>query len=277
MYPDSVSHKAQQLEQLVRETAAFIRTSFGKVRQDQIEIKELNSLVSYVDKKAEELLVQGLLQIIPDSVFITEENTVEQEHGEEVWIIDPLDGTTNFLYGIPHFSISVALKVRDEIILGVVFDVMREESFMAFANNGAFLNGKRIFVRNNNRMDEAVIATGFPYKRVEARIPFSDILNYFLTKVRAIRRMGSAALDLAYVAAGRMDAYYECCLNPWDVAAGILLVKEAGGVVSDFKGETDCEDGEQVIAGTAKIHEAVLSGIQEKLSDYRTSKRFGLY
>jgi myo-inositol-1(or 4)-monophosphatase len=266
MYPASVSHFASQIESIVAETAAFIRSAFGKVNQDEIEVKELNSLVSFVDKNAEEMLVSKLSALLPNSTFITEEQTVAQQKSEQVWIIDPLDGTTNFLYGIPHFSISVALQEHGVLKTGIVYDVMRKECFMAFANKGAFLNGEKINVSANTTLKAAVLATGFPYKRVDIRLPFGDILNYFLKEVRAIRRMGSAALDLAYVACGRFDGYYECCLNPWDVAAGILLVQEAGGAISDFKGGSDFSDGEQIIAASKHMHPEILSGVKAKLA-----------
>lgn len=263
MYPGIISHFAHQLEQIILETADFIRSTFGRVKQHEIETKELNSLVSYVDKKAEEILVSKLAELIPASTFITEESTVAQQKSDQIWIIDPLDGTTNFLYGIPHFSISVALMEKGVLKAGVVFDVMREECFMAFANLGAYLNREQIYISPRTQLNEAVLATGFPYNRIVVRKQMARIFILFLSEVRAIRRMGSAALDLAYVAAGRFDGYYECCLNTWDVAAGILLVKEAGGTVSDFTGGIDYADGAQIIAGTKIIHEKMLSGIRE--------------
>ena len=250
-----------KLNKICTEVGVFIASSFGKIGTSDAEVKELNSLVSIVDKTAEEMLVERCSSLIPNSTFLTEEGTINQLFSDVQWIIDPLDGTTNFLYGIPHFSISVALVLDGIISVGAVYDVMRKEAFSAYKNGGSFLNGQSIMVSDKKEPEEAVLATGFPYRRVDHRVPFVQILSFFLQRVRAIRRMGSAALDLAYVASGRFDGYYECCLNPWDVAAGILLVEEAGGTVSDFNGGKELTAiGEEIIATNTNIHDFILSG-----------------
>lgn len=250
-------------EQLIRQTGAFIRKELGTVDSDDIETKAMNSLVSYVDKEAEAMLVKGLSELIPNCGFITEEDTEDDTSKKAIWIIDPLDGTTNFLRQIPHFSVSVALEVDGIVELGFVYNIMLDEMFSAGREHGAFMNGKPMKVSPTKVFSEAIIATGFPYEKKETA-PFVDVVRELMITSRGLRRFGSAALDLAYVACGRFDAYYECCLNRWDVAAGILIVQEAGGKVTDFSGENNYHDGKQVIATNSKVHEP----LQEIISNY---------
>lgn len=250
---------------LSSEVSAFIRAHVNKVSEGDIEAKEKHSLVTYVDKTAEEMLVKGLSTILPNAGFITEEGTVDQSQEGLHWIIDPLDGTTNFIYKIPHFSISIALYNGKEALIGVVEEVNSQEQFSAIKNGGAFLDGKRIFVSARKRFDEAVIATGFPYRKdFEAENLFA-VMAYILEHGRGIRRMGSAALDLTYVAIGRLDAYYEASLNPWDVAAGALIVQEAGGIVSDFSAGSNYHDGNQIIACAPQHFDLLQQVITENL------------
>lgn len=247
---------------LVRNTGLFIKSELGRVSNAQIETKALNSLVSYVDKKAEEILVSGLSSLIPDSGFVTEEDTVDDLSKDYIWIIDPLDGTTNFLRQIPHFSVSVALQINGEIILGFVYNIMLDEMFSAGKGFGAFMNNQPINVSETNNFSEAIIATGFPYE-VQNEQFLAKVIQKIMLDARGIRRFGSAALDLAYVAIGRFDAYYECCLNPWDVAAGILIVQEAGGIVTDYSGGNNYENGKEIIASTPKVLPKLLNIIRE--------------
>lgn len=243
---------------IVKKTGKFILKELGKVERGHVEDKALNSLVSYVDKEAEKMLVEGLQQILPSSTFITEENTVANRKSYQTWIIDPLDGTTNFLHGIPHFSVSVALMVDEILQIGIVYAPCLDECFYAGKGIGSFLNGQPIQVSANTLLSASLIATGFPYDnaaQVERILVFIRILK---PQTRGIRRFGSAALDLAYTAVGRFDAYFEDCLNAWDVAAGILIVQEAGGKVSDAQGGDDYLFGGNVLAATPKIHEKLL-------------------
>ncbi len=243
---------------IVKKTGKFILKELGKVERGHVEDKALNSLVSYVDKEAEKMLVEGLQQILPSSTFITEENTVANRKSYQTWIIDPLDGTTNFLHGVPHFSVSVALMVDEILQIGIVYAPCLDECFYAGKGIGAFLNGQPIQVSANTLLSASLIATGFPYDnaaQVERILVFIRILK---PQTRGIRRFGSAALDLAYTAVGRFDAYFEDCLNAWDVAAGILIVQEAGGKVSDAQGGDDYLFGGNVLAATPKIHEKLL-------------------
>ena len=243
------------------EAADFIRSQAGKVEVGEIEIKSRNSLVSFVDKQAEKILVMGLERIIGEAGFITEEETVTQQKSEYTWIIDPLDGTTNFLQQIPVYAVSIGLMHGDQLILGVVSDVERNETFYAWKGGGAWCNGLPIRVSDRLDIADAVVATGFPYASRDVLPQLTSVFEYFLKNARGMRRLGSAAIDLAYVACGRFDAYYETTLNPWDIAGGIILVEEAGGIVSDFSGKSDMLENGQVIAAPARLHQSVLDNI----------------
>ena len=249
---------------IVAETSSYIGKEMLLVSYDDVEEKELNSLVSYVDKNAEKQLVENLGKLLPEAGFVTEEDTIDEKGKAWTWIIDPLDGTTNFLHQIPHFCVSVALMHNDELVLGIVHDVIRGEQFYAIKGQGAFMNGKSISVSKYNSIDKVLVATGFPYRNdydVEASFA---ILKEFLIKTRGIRRLGSAALDLCYVAIGRIGGYYEGMLNAWDIAAGALIVQEAGGKVSNFSGkDTFLWEGE-ILASAAQFHQPFLSIIQGK-------------
>ena len=254
-----------RIKHIVLEAGKFVREHFGKVSQAQIEIKDKNSLVSFVDIEAEKLLVSGLSKIIPDTGFITEEKTTEVTNNPLNWIIDPLDGTTNFLKGIPAFSISVALRENDETILGVVYHIMSDDLFYAIKDQGAFLNDQPIHVSENVPFNEAMIATGFPYKKFDPNSQMFSVLHDILSEARGMRRIGSAAIDLAYTAAGIFDGYYEAKLNSWDLAAGILLVEEAGGKVCDFNGKQDMLNSGNIIAGNVEVYQRIVEIIQKRI------------
>lgn len=254
------------LEQLTRhanaavlEVAEFLRREASRVQPGQIEEKHLNGLVSYVDRSAEEMLVERLGKLLPEAAFITEEETVEQRKSADLcWIIDPLDGTTNYLYGLPHYSISVALQAGGELLSGIVLHVPHNELFFAWQNGGAWCNDQPIRVSRRNTMRQALVATGFPYhnfSRVEA---WMQVLRTLLAEGRAVRRYGSAALDLAYVACGRFDIFFEYGLNAWDVAGGALLVQEAGGRVGDFRGGPDFIHGGEMLACNPEVYDDML-------------------
>lgn len=248
---------------LCLEVGDFLIAELDKVSNSDIEIKDVNSLVSYVDKKAEEQLVVGLSIILPDSGFQTEEDTKDDLNKEYTWIIDPLDGTNNYLHQIPHFAISIALEHEGEVLLGIVYDPVKKECFSAIKGNGAFLNGRPIHVSEIKTIEEAILATGFPYTNDYSTQNYVNILIHWLTNSRGIRRLGSAALDLVYVACGRFDFYYEAFLNPWDVKAGILIVREAGGKVSDFLGSEQNLNGTQTVSTNSHLHWMVLNTIQK--------------
>lgn len=247
----------------VTEVAAeFIRSEAGKVQREQIEIKSRNSLVSYVDKHAEKILVEGLAKLLTDAGFITEEGTVTQKTSEYTWVIDPLDGTTNFLHQIPVYSISIGLLHDDQILLGVVCDIEHRETFYAWKGGGAWCNGHQIHVSQRSIIEDSLVATGFPYSSKDVLPQLTQVFGFFLKHARGIRRLGSAAIDLAYVACGRFDTYYETTLNPWDIAGGIILVQEAGGIVTDFEGNSDMLQNGQVIAAPQTLHATVTEKIK---------------
>ncbi len=254
-------HIQREVIQLVKEVGYFIRQeakNFDKLTHT--EFKGKNNLVSYVDKQAERLLVDKLKEIFPPAGFIAEEGTGEQAVGGYNWVIDPLDGTTNFIHGIPVFSISIALiNPEEDVLVGVVFEINRQECFYATKGGGAWLDGKRIAISTTEKLSESLIATGFPYHHKNLK-GYLDLLFDFLTKSHGFRRLGSAAVDLAYVACGRFEAFYEQNLNPWDVAAGALLVQEAGGKVTDFKSGRNFIFGKQILA-TGKIHDEMMAVI----------------
>lgn len=242
---------------IVQSTGDFIRREVGKVSSEAIEEKSLNSLVSYVDKMAEQQLVIGLSQLLPNATFLTEEDTVANQESALQWIIDPLDGTTNFLHQLPCFAVSVGLRADDELVLGIVLEVNREECFYAWKGGGAFLNGRKISVSKTPALSEALLATGFPYHAHEHLPPFLKAFDHFTRHSRGLRRWGAAAVDLAFVACGRFDAFFEYGLSPWDIAAGALIVKEAGGVVTNFHGTDDYLFRGDVVAGTPAVAKAV--------------------
>ncbi len=252
---------------LIKDVGSFIKSQLYKVEHGDIIEKDVHSLVSYVDIEAEKKLVKGLRSFIPESNFITEENTVHSSKiNKYTWIIDPLDGTTNFLKRIPIFSISVALVENDKIVFGVIYNIMMDEMFHTVLGNGAFLNHKKIHVSQTPNLIEAVIATGFPYK-VKKMKELTGILQHVLDKSRGVRRLGSAAIDLAYTACGRYDSYYEASINPWDVAAGILLVEEAGGIVTTMSGRKKALFAKNILASNPFIQSEML----ELIRSVRTS------
>jgi myo-inositol-1(or 4)-monophosphatase len=246
----------------VADAASYIKLEVGKVSETDIEEKELNSLVSYVDKTAEDMLVKSLGSILPEAGFITEEETEDIKDKKFTWIIDPLDGTTNYLHQIPHFSVSVALSDEKGVIMGLVHEVMRDEQFYAVKGGGAYMNGHSIHVSKKSGLDQVLVATGFPYNNDYDVDASFNRLKSFLLKSRGMRRMGSAALDLSYVAIGRLGAYYEGSLNAWDLAAGALIVQEAGGKVSDYHGKDSFLEKGEIVATAPQFYEDVMKILQ---------------
>lgn len=238
-----------------KKAGAFIRKERENFSSDKIEIKGLNDLVSYVDKTSEEIIVKDLQTIFAPAGFIVEENTLSEKK-EYNWIVDPLDGTTNFVHGINCYAVSIALEHKGEIILGVVYEVSRDECFYAVKNGGAFLNEKPIKVSVNKTLNDCLIATGFPIYNFDRIQPYLKTLEYLMRNTHGIRRIGAAAADLCYLACGRVDAFFEYNLNAWDVAAGALIVKESGGKVTDFNEGADWLFGKELIASNLLVFEA---------------------
>ena len=244
--------------ELSKKVGEFIRQESLTFDSAHIEYKGLHDMVSYVDKTAEEMLVKGLSALLPEAGFITEEDTIIKQSDLYCWIIDPLDGTTNFIHGIPTFSISIALQYQSDLILGVVYEINRDECFYAWKDGGTFLNGKPISVSLAPKLENTLLATGFPFYDFEKLEPYLLVFKEVMRKCHGIRRIGSAAIDLAYVAAGRFDGYFEYNLNSWDIAAGIVLVREAGGQVCDFAGGNEIILKREVIATNGKLTEEML-------------------
>jgi len=254
---------ANRVIELSKQAGDFIRQERKTFNAGKIEYKGLNDLVSYVDKNAEELIVAGLEKILPEAGFITEEQTSNKIAERYNWIIDPLDGTTNFIHGLPVFSVSIALKEYDELVLGVVYEINQDECFYAWKGAPAYLNGKEIKVSKAPAISDSLIATGFPYYDFGKQPQYIELFTYLMKNCHGLRRLGSAAVDLAYTAAGRFDAYYEYNLNAWDAAAGIVIVKQAGGHVVNFKGGDEVLDTRELLATNGMFTGEMLTVIQQ--------------
>lgn len=257
----------EQLLSLIKEAGLFINKEKGNIGEQQIDTKSHNSFVTYVDKQAEKILVEGLKKLIPDSGFIAEEDTAGETNSDWRWIIDPLDGTTNFISNIYPVSVSVALQYKQKTIAGVIYEIGQDELFYAFEGEKAMLNGKPISVSNATKLSHTLIATGFPYYDYNKINNYMEVLSEFMQKTRGIRRLGSAATDLAYVACGRFDAFYEYSLSPWDVAAGAFIVQQAGGCVNDFSGEQNYLFGKEIIATNPKLIDKITVLIKSRMKN----------
>ena len=241
-----------QVCKLANETGNFINNEVNRLRSSDIETKSANNFVTYVDKQSEERLVEGLSLILPGSGFIAEENPLLQAK-ELTWIIDPLDGTTNFIHGVPVYCISIALMDGSELIIGVIYEINQKECFYSWKGGDSYLNGREIEVSKTALIADSLFATGFPYYDYSRLDSYLNFFRYMMQFSHGIRRLGSAAADLAYVACGRFDGFYEYGLSPWDVSAGALIVQNAGGRVSDFKGGKDYIFGKEIIASNSKV------------------------
>jgi len=252
-----------QVITVAKEAGAFIKRERDTFNSDQIEYKGLNDMVSYVDKGAEEMIVAGLEKILPEAGFITEEKTKNKIADRYNWIIDPLDGTTNFIHGLPVFSVSIALKEYDELVGGVVYEINLDECFYAWKGAPAYLNGKEIKVSKNPTIGDSLIATGFPYYDFTKQPQYIELFTYLMKNCHGLRRLGSAAVDLAYTACGRFDAYYEYNLNAWDAAAGVVIVRQAGGDVVNFTGGDEVLDSRELLATNGKVTTEMLEAIDK--------------
>lgn len=264
LYNMNLENIIEQVVPLVKEVGGFIRKESGKVALEEIEHKSLNNLVSYVDKTAEKMLVSGLSDIFPTAVFLTEEGTIAESDGEWKWVVDPLDGTTNFLHQIPLFSVSIGLMQHDKVKCGWVYDIMHDDLFYAWKGGGAYLNGRRINVSQQTDFGQSLLVTGFPYGNPAAMRRYVDVFYHLMMNTRGVRRLGSAAIDLAYVACGRFEGFYEYRLSPWDVTGGVIILQEAGGIITDFEGGDNYIYGKQIVATNGVVHQELLEVIQEK-------------
>lgn len=258
----NLKNTVQSMKAISSEVAEFIRNEHLRFDSSKVKIKGKNDLVSYVDMESEKMLVERLIKIIPQAGFLTEEKTIEQSEAEYQWIIDPLDGTTNFVHGFPAFSVSIALTYKNDLVAGVVHEVTRDECFNSWKGGGAFLGDIPIQVSSATKLSESLFITGLPVQGFKKKNRYIEIISDLMECSHGVRRMGSAATDLAYVACGRSEGFYECNLNPWDVAAGALILQEAGGIVSDFKGGNNFLNGREIV-GACAVHPELLAVIQK--------------
>jgi len=254
----------KQIIDVAKNAGAFIKAQSHDFTAEMTEQKGLHDLVSYVDRTAEQMILNGLSSLLPEAGYIAEESGSKQAL-EFNWIIDPLDGTTNFVHGIPIYSVSIALMQHNTIVSGVVYEISREECFYAWKDSAAWLNDKKISVSNTQCLTESLIATGFPYNDFSRMKGYLQLFDDLMRNSRGLRRLGSAAVDLVYVACGRFEAFYEYGLNPWDVAAGAFIVERAGGTVTDFSNKNNWLFDEEICASNTLIHKALMIKIDSML------------
>jgi myo-inositol-1(or 4)-monophosphatase len=249
-----------------RNAGNIIMRHLDRIERLTVETKGLKDYVSEVDRMAENEIIRVLRAAYPHHGFLGEESGA-QAGDDYVWIIDPLDGTTNFLHGFPHFGVSIALKYKDRLDQAVVFDPCRSELFTASRGGGAQLNNRRIRVSRVTELEYALLGAGFPFRSHDHMDAWIGTLKEFMLNTSGIRRPGSASLDLAYVACGRYEGFWEIGLSPWDMAAGALIVQEAGGLVTDFAGNHGYLESGNILAGNPKIHAEMLRRIQPHLTE----------
>lgn len=248
-----------------REAGQYLKEHVGRARAVETKKGEERNLVSEIDKGSEARIISLIKSRFPGHDVLAEESGGASTSGTYRWIIDPLDGTTNFLHGVPIFCVSIGVEHNGEIVAGVVYDPNLDELYTAERGSGAFLNGQRLTVSSTSEMIRSLLVTGFPYDIARNPQHAVEHFNNFLMAARGIRRLGSAALDLCYVAAGRFDGFWEVHLQPWDMAAGKLLVEEAGGRTTDFTGAPARIHGKQIVASNGEIHGAMLEVLGRSL------------
>ena len=238
-----------------RKSAKILIRDFGEIEKLQVSVKGPGDFVTTSDKKVEKILIEELQKARPKYSILSEEIGQIKNDKEFRWIIDPIDGTANFLHGVPHFAISIGLEKNEEIICGIVFDPIKDEMFVAEKGNGSFLNNQRMRVSSRSKLKDCIVFTGGPRQNAKGKeLSIEEYKNFSSIVQIPIRKMGSAALDMAYVAAGRCDGFWQRNLNYWDYAAGIVLVKVAGGFVTDFQGNNRYIENETIIAANSKIN-----------------------
>ena len=243
---------------IARKAAKTLIRDFGEIEKLQVSLKGPGDFVTVSDKKVEKILIDGLQKARPSYSILSEEIGFIKNDEEFKWIIDPIDGTANFLHGIPHFAISIGLEKNKEIICGIIYDPIKDEMFVAEKGNGSYLNNQRIRVSARSQLKNCMVVTGGPKRESKNKETVFHEYKKISSKVDIpIRKMGSAALDMAYVAAGRYDGFWQRNLNYWDIAAGIILVREAGGFVTDFMGNDKYVDNKTILVANSKINEAM--------------------
>ena len=256
----SLQQITSQVEELSKSIGRWMKEQTS-VSEHMAEVKSENNLVTFVDKESERRFVEGLRQILPEAGFVAEEGTGAPSASGLNWVIDPLDGTTNFVHGMPVWCTSIGLCQGNEAIAGVIYDPSSNECFTAWKGGGAFLNGIPIRVSNIPTLEQSLFATGFPYDDFGKEEAYIALFRDMMRSTRGLRRLGSAALDMAWTACGRVEGFYEYGLNPWDVAAGCIIVQEAGGIIADFSGGDNFIFGEDLVCTNAHVHNEMLRKI----------------
>lgn len=246
-----------------RSAGDIMLRNLGQLSPGDIQAKQAFDFVTKVDRWSEAVIVKTIKEKFPHHLFFSEETLRQKGQDNYRWIIDPLDGTTNYIHSYPMFSVSIALEYQNRVVLGVVFDPLKDELFHAIKGCGTFLNNNIIRVSETDMLEKGLIATGFPFRKKEMIDKYLEAFKQIFEKVSDIRRAGSAALDLAYVAAGRVEGFFELNLSPWDIAAGSLLITEAGGRITDFGGGKQYLKTGNIVAGNAKIHSEILKVIRQ--------------
>ena len=242
-----------------RKASKILIRDFGEIENLQVSVKGPGDFVSAADKKVEKVLIEELQKARPDYSILSEEIGLIDNDKSFKWIIDPIDGTANFLHGIPHFAISIGLEHNKEIICGIIYDPIKDEMFVAEKGNGSYLNNQRMRVSSRSKLKDCMIFTGGPkFTSENKELSLKEYNNFSSTVLVPIRKLGSAALDMAYVAAGRCDGFWQRNLNYWDIAAGIILVKESGGFVTDFDGENDYIQNKTILVTNSKINKEMI-------------------
>jgi myo-inositol-1(or 4)-monophosphatase len=257
----TLPHLTAEVIELSKSIGAWMKAQTN-VHEEMAEVKSENNLVTYVDKESERRFVEGLRALLPLAGFVAEEGTGERNAEGLNWVIDPLDGTTNFVHGMPVWCTSIGLCDGITPILGVIYDPNTDECFSAFKGGGAFLNDKPIRVSQVATVQQSLLATGFPYDDFGREEAYIELFRKLIRGTRGLRRLGSAALDMAWTACGRVEGFYEYGLNPWDVAAGAIIVQEAGGIVTEFNGGDNFIFGEDLVCTNSHTHEEMLRIIQ---------------
>lgn len=245
-----------------RRAGRYLLDNLGAISRRDIDMKQASDFVTRVDRESEEIILNTIRKAFADHAFLTEESVQDRENDNFRWIIDPLDGTTNYIHQYPVFSLSIALEYRREIILGVVYEPLRNGMFTAEKGKGAFYNKKRIRVSESRSFEDCLVTTGFPFRRKEMTDQYLKLFKNVFFKCSDLRRAGSAALDFAYLACGRCDAFFEIGLSPWDIAAGAILIKEAGGIITDFSGGPDFLQSGNIVAGNPAIQKKLLREVK---------------
>lgn len=244
-----------------RQAGDIIMRSSQSLGTLKITVKSQNDFATEVDKRAEQEIISILLSAYPEHGILAEESGYTNKDAEYIWIVDPLDGTTNFIHGFPHYAVSIALKRGDVLEQAVIYDPVRQDLFTASRGKGATVNNLRLRVSHQRRLQGAFLGTGFPFKNRTNIEPYLDIFRDIFSTTSGVRRAGAASLDLAYVAAGKLDGFFEIGLKPWDFAAGVLMIQEAGGLVTDFNGDDGYLNTGNIVCGNPRMHKVLLEKI----------------